>query len=58
MTHATVGKGCLGVRVRVRELDSMADELQSIAGTLMRDFGHPDHAAQGAPKGGGSSQLL
>jgi exopolysaccharide biosynthesis protein len=38
----------------VRELDSVADELQSLAGTITQD-----HAAHGVLlDGGGSSQLL
>jgi hypothetical protein len=59
MIHPTSGKGRLGARVRVRTLDSVADELQSLAGTITRRLGHPDHAAHGVLlDGGDSSQLL
>jgi len=59
MIHPTSVKGRLGTRVRVRELDSVPDELQGPAGTIMRSFGHPDHAAHDVLLDGGvSSQLL
>lgn len=59
MIHPTSGKGRLGTRVRVRELDSVPDELQGLAGTIMRSFGHPDHAAHDVLLDGGvSSQLF
>ncbi len=59
MIHPTSGKGRLGTRVRVRELDSVPDELQGLAGTIMRSFGHPDHAAHDVLLDGrGSAQLF
>lgn len=59
MIYPTSGKGRLGTRVRVRELDSVPDELQGLAGTIMRSFGHPDHAAHDVLLDGGvSSQLF
>ena len=59
MIHPTSGKGRLGTRVRVRELDSVPDELLGLAGAIMRSFGHPDHAAAHDVllDGGVSSQL-
>ena len=49
MTHPTSRKGRLSARVRVRELDSVADELQSLDGTITQDY-----AAQGVLLDGGS----
>jgi hypothetical protein len=54
MTPQTSGKGCLGARVRVREVDSVPAELQGLAGTITRSFGHPDHAAHDALLDGGA----
>jgi hypothetical protein len=45
MTPQTSGKGCLGARVRLCEVESVPDELQGLVGTITRSFGHPDHAA-------------
>ena len=45
MIHPTSGKGRLGARVRVHELDSVPEELQGLTGTITRSFGHPDYAA-------------
>jgi hypothetical protein len=59
MIHPTSGKGRLGARVRVREPDSVPDELQGLAGTIRRSFGHPDHAAHDVLLDSrGSSQLF
>ena len=59
MIHPTSGKGRLGTRVRVRELDSVPEELQGLAGMIMSSFGHPDHAAHDVLLDGGvSSQLF
>lgn len=52
MTPQTSGKGCLGARVRIREVDSVPDELQGLVGTITCSFGHPDHAAQLLDGGG------
>ena len=58
MIHPTSGKGRLGTRVRVRELGSGPDELQGPAGTIMRSFGHPDHAAHDVLLDSGASYQL
>ena len=59
MIHSTLSNGRLGARVRVRELDSVPDELQGLAGTITQSFGHPDHAAYEVLLDGGvSSQLF
>ena len=58
MIHPTSGKGRLGTRVRVRELDSVPDELLGLAGAIMRSFGHPDHAAHDVLLDGGVSSQL
>jgi hypothetical protein len=54
MTPQTSGKGCLGARVRLREVDSVPDELQGLVGTITRSFGHPDHAAHNVRLDGGA----
>jgi hypothetical protein len=58
MIHPTSEKGRFGARVRVRELDSVPDELQGLAGTITRSFGHPDHAAHDVLLDAGSSSEL
>jgi hypothetical protein len=59
MTPQTSGKGCLGARVRLREVDSVPDELQGLIGTITRRFGHPDHAAHNVLlDGGGTSECF
>jgi hypothetical protein len=59
MGYPTSGKGRLGTRVRVRELDSVPEELRGLAGTTISNFGHPDHAAHDVLlEGGVSSQLF
>jgi hypothetical protein len=59
MIRSTSGKGRLGARVKVRELDSVPDELRGLTGTITQSFGHPDHAAHEVIlDGGGSSQLF
>lgn len=59
MIHPTSGKGRLGARVRLRELDSVPEELRGLAGTITRSFGHPDHAVREVLlDGGGCSQLF
>jgi hypothetical protein len=59
MTPQTSGKGCLGARVRIREVDSVPDELQGLVGTITCSFGHPDHAAHNVLlDGGGPSELF
>lgn len=45
MIHPASVKGRVGGRVKVRDLDSVPDELRGLAGTITRSFGHPDHAA-------------
>ena len=58
MIRSTLGNGRLGARVRVRELDSVPDELQGLAGTITQSFGHPDHAAYEVLLDGGASTQL
>lgn len=58
MTPQTSGKGCLGARVRVREVDFVPEELQGLTGTITRSFGHPDHAAHDVLLDAGSSSEL
>jgi hypothetical protein len=59
MIHPTSGKGRPGARVRARELDSVPEELQGRAGTIMSSFGHSDHAAHDVLLDGGVfSQLF
>ncbi len=59
MGHPTSRKGRLGTRVRVRELDSVPEDLQGLTSTITRSFGHPDHAAYEVLLDGGvSSQLF
>jgi hypothetical protein len=54
MTHATSGKGRIGARVRLRELDSVPDELRGLAGTITQSFGHQDPAAHEVGVDGGT----
>ena len=59
MTYPPSGKVSIGARVRLRDLDSVPDELRGSVGTITRSFGHPDHAAQDVLLDGGvSSQLF
>jgi len=58
MIHPTSGKGRLGARVKVRELDSVAVELRGLAGRITQSFGHPDHAAHEVLLDGGVSSHL
>jgi hypothetical protein len=59
MIYSTLGNGRLGARVRVRELDSVPDELQGLVDTITQSFGHLDHAAYEVLLDGGvSSQLF
>ena len=54
MIHPTSGKGRLGTKVRLRELDSVPDELQGLAGTITQCFGHQDPAADEVGVDGGT----
>jgi hypothetical protein len=54
MTPQTSGKGCLGARVGLREMNSVPEELQDLAGTITRSFGHPDPAAHDVLLDGGA----
>lgn len=54
MTHPTSGKPRIGARVRFRELDSVANELRGLAGTITQSFGHQDHAAHEVVLDGGA----
>ena len=52
MTHATVGKGCLGARVRVRG-DRRRSELRGTVVSVLRCYGEPEYLAlEVALKGG------
>jgi hypothetical protein len=54
MTPQTSGKACLGARVGLREVDSVPEELQDLAGTIARSFGRPDPAAHDVLLDGGA----
>jgi hypothetical protein len=58
MTYPPSGKVSIGARVRLRDLDSVPDELRGSVGTITRSFGHLDHAAHEVVLEGGSSQLF
>lgn len=58
MTKPISGKGRIGARVRLRDLDSVPDELRGMVGTITRSFGHPDHAAHEVVLDGGGSHLF
>ncbi len=58
MIHPALGKGRLGTRVRVRDLDSVAVELRGLSGRITQCFGHPDHAAYEVLLDGGISSPL
>ena len=58
MTPQTSGKGCLGARVGLREVDSVPEKLQVLAGTITRSFGHPDPAAHDVLLDGGAPSEL
>jgi len=58
MTYPPSGKVSIGARVRLRDLDSVPDELRGSVGTITRSFGHPDHAAHEVVLEGGGSQLF
>jgi hypothetical protein len=58
MIHPTSEERRIGAKVRLRELDSVPDELQGLAGTITQSFGHPDHAAHEVVLDGGDSHLF
>ncbi len=57
MIHPT-SEGRIGAKVRLRELDSVPDELQGLSGTITQSFGHPDHAAHEVVLDGGAPHLF
>jgi hypothetical protein len=54
MIDPTSEEGRIGAKVRLRELDSVPDELQGLAGTITQSFGHQDPAAHEVGVDGGT----